>query len=63
MALRSCHTRIGHSNKEAHLPMEVIVLPLIFLVIFVLYFIPTIVALKRDHPSKGGIIVVNVFLG
>ena len=43
--------------------MEVIVLPLIFLVIFVLYFIPTIVALKRDHPSKGGIIVVNVFLG
>ena len=43
--------------------MDGTVLSLIFLVIFVLYFIPAIVALKRDHPSKGGIIVLNIFLG
>ena len=42
--------------------MEVIVL-LIVLVVGGLYFIPTIVALMRDHPSKGGIIVLNVLLG
>ena len=43
--------------------MEGIILSLVFLVIFALYFIPTIVALTRDHPSKGGIIVLNIFLG
>ena len=42
--------------------MDVIVL-LIVLVIGGLYLIPTIVALMRDHPSKGGIIVLNVLLG
>ena len=49
--------------KEAHLPMEGTILSLIVLVILALYFIPTIVAVKRDHPSKGGIIVLNIFLG
>ena len=42
--------------------MEVIVL-LIVLVVGGLYFIPTIVALMREHPSKGGIIILNIFLG
>ena len=42
--------------------MEVVVL-LIILVAGFLYLIPTIVALMRDHPSKGGIIVLNVLLG
>lgn len=32
-------------------------------VLLVPYFIPTVVAISRDHPSKGGIIVVNVLLG
>ena len=42
--------------------MEVII-PLLILVAGALYLIPTIVALMRDHPSKGGIIVLNVLLG
>ena len=42
--------------------MEVII-PLLFLVAGALYLLPTIVALMRDHPSKGGIIVLNVLLG
>ena len=42
--------------------MEVIVL-LIVLVVGGLYFIPTIVALMRDHPSRAGIIILNVLLG
>ncbi len=28
-----------------------------------LYFIPTIVAFKKDHINKIGILVLNVFLG
>lgn len=41
--------------------MEILVL--IILVGGALYFIPTIVALMRDHRSKGGIIVLNILLG
>ena len=43
--------------------MELNILGLIFLILFVLYLLPTVVALKRDHPSKGGIIVLNILLG
>ncbi len=35
----------------------------LLLVVFVPYFIPTIVALSRGMHNKGSIIVVNVFLG
>lgn len=35
----------------------------IFIVILIAYFIPTAVAVNRDHPSQGGIIVLNIFLG
>ena len=42
--------------------MEVIVL-LIVLVVGGLYFIPSIVALMREHPSRAGIIILNIFLG
>lgn len=27
------------------------------------YLIPTIIAVKRDHASKGGVIAVNILLG
>ena len=40
----------------------IIVLLLLAALIFV-YFIPAMVASSRDHPSKGGIIVLNTFLG
>ena len=43
--------------------MELNIFALIILVLLALYFLPTVVALKRDHPSKGGIIVVNILLG
>ncbi|MDR1905408.1 MAG: superinfection immunity protein [Clostridiales bacterium] len=29
----------------------------------IIYFIPTIIALKRDHRNKVGIILLNIFLG
>ena len=43
--------------------MELNIFALIILVLLALYFLPTVVALKRDHPSKGGIIVLNILLG
>lgn len=42
--------------------MELLILGLIFLVLAALYSLPTTVAIKSDHPSKGGIIVLNVLL-
>lgn len=33
------------------------------LLILGLYFIPTILAVKNDHPSTAGIILLNIFLG
>ena len=41
--------------------MEIIVLSL--LVTVVLYCLPIIVALSRQHPSVGGITVVDLLLG
>ena len=35
----------------------------LILVVIALYFLPTVVALKRDIPNKGTVIVLNVFLG
>jgi cytochrome c biogenesis protein CcdA len=34
-------------------------------VIFIaaIYFIPSIVAISRDHPSKGAVIILNILLG
>ena len=35
----------------------------LILIGLVVYFIPTIVAVKRDHPNKVAIICVDIFLG
>lgn len=35
----------------------------LILVVIVLYFLPTVVAVKRDIPNKGTVIVLNIFLG
>ena len=31
--------------------------------LWLVYFVPSIVALKRNHRSKGGIMVLNLLLG
>ncbi|MCD7772272.1 MAG: superinfection immunity protein [Oscillospiraceae bacterium] len=36
---------------------------ILILIGLVVYFIPTIVAVKRDHPNKVAIICVDIFLG
>ncbi|QCG97805.1 superinfection immunity protein [Azospirillum sp. TSA2s] len=36
---------------------------IISLICIAIYFLPTIVAVNRDHTSKGGVIVINIFLG
>ncbi|MCD7785616.1 MAG: superinfection immunity protein [Oscillospiraceae bacterium] len=36
---------------------------ILLLIGLAVYFIPTIVAVKRDHPNKVAIICVNIFLG
>ncbi|SED47692.1 Superinfection immunity protein [Streptomyces sp. TLI_105] len=33
------------------------------LVVALLYFVPTVVAIVRSVPNRGSVIVVNVFLG
>lgn len=33
------------------------------LILFILYWIPTLVAWKRKHPDKISILVLNLFLG
>ena len=35
----------------------------LILVVIVLYFLPTVVAVKRDIPNKGTVVVLNIFLG
>lgn len=35
----------------------------IFIIFIIIYFLPTIVALLRKHPSKLGIFFLNLFLG
>ena len=36
---------------------------LIFIAIFTIYFLPSIVSASRKHPSDNSIFVVNLFLG
>lgn len=36
---------------------------LVLFLLFVPYWLPTIIAFKRNHPSKGGILAVNFFFG
>ncbi|WP_255448362.1 superinfection immunity protein [Telmatospirillum sp. J64-1] len=42
--------------------------PLLFLLMalalgLIIYFIPTVIAIERKHPSWGSVIAVNIFLG
>jgi uncharacterized membrane protein len=34
-----------------------------FLVCFILYFFPSIMAIKKNHNNLAGIMILNVFLG
>jgi ABC-type transport system involved in cytochrome c biogenesis permease component len=43
--------------------MEVISALFIALIVFVVYFIPTIVAFRRGHHNRWPIAVLNFFLG
>lgn len=36
---------------------------LIVLVILVLFFLPTVIAIKKNHPYKIAIILINIFGG
>lgn len=36
---------------------------LMFLIVAVIYFLPTYIAIKKNHPHKVPIILINVFLG
>jgi|SRR5215472_10950934 len=50
-----------HAN---HLdPSAVVMVWIVFALLGVLYFLPTIVALVRHSPNAGMVIVVNLFLG
>lgn len=42
---------------------SVIVFLVLALVGFVIYFIPSIIAMLRGHPNAAGIMVVNLLLG
>lgn len=48
---------------ETILGLGAIVLVIVLGVSLLLYFLPTIIAVKRDHKSKGGIIALNILLG
>ena len=36
---------------------------LIFILLVFLYFLPSIIAFKRQHKSRFGILIINIFLG
>jgi hypothetical protein len=36
---------------------------LLILIAALLYFVPTLIVVYRDHPQKGAIIVLNIFGG
>jgi len=36
---------------------------LMFILVAILYFLPTYIAVKKNHPNKIPIILINVFLG
>jgi len=39
--------------------LELVIIPLIFAI----YFLPTVIAVKRDHRASDTIFLVNLFLG
>lgn len=43
--------------------MEFVILMVLVVVAFVLYFMPTLVAVKRNHRNMAPIAVVNALLG
>lgn len=36
---------------------------LILLVLFFLYFVPSVIAINRQHPQVGPIVIINLFFG
>ena len=51
-----------HSLIATVLMLHFLAFPVIF-TIFVVYFLPTIIAVLRGHPSSLAIFVLNLFLG
>jgi len=47
----------------SELNSNVILLILFFIVAVLLYFLPSMVAKRRNHRSRGSILIVNIFLG
>lgn len=43
--------------------MDFILAPLVFIIFLGIYFLPSIVAYSRQHPSWIGIFILNFFLG
>ena len=43
--------------------VDFLVLLFVLAIVACLYFIPTIIAIARNHRSKGGIIALNILLG
>ncbi|MFE2329272.1 superinfection immunity protein [Streptomyces sp. NPDC059385] len=33
------------------------------LIVLALYFVPTIIAIPRNIPNRGSVVVINIFLG
>ena len=36
---------------------------LILIILFVLYFVPSIIAINSQHPQVGPIVIINLFFG
>lgn len=62
-AERWTQARIAEGNRKADNALMMVVVPLLFLVGGCLYFLPTIVAVRRNHPQKNAIFVLDLFLG
>ena len=45
------------------LGMGILVVLIVVVLSVLLYILPAIIAVKRDHRSKGGIIALNILLG
>lgn len=65
-----CVQNIGHPPNVYYFliwKLETIypvrIFALIFIVMVVSYFIPTVVAYKRNKVSKGSVLILNLFLG
>ena len=52
-----------HAHASSLTPMQAILAVFVLFCVLAFYFLPTIIALKKNSPHKVAVIILNIFFG